>query len=194
MARPASRRRREREEEDDRDRRGRGPAPRRPSGFPPAVLIAGVALLVGAAVLAIVLSKPKKPIAPPAVTLAPKPVKAEPEVVKTATPVKAPPKPLTDGEKAYIEGLFTKAKPHIEAFRRHADAGWELKKKEDNDGANEEWIDAKHEYQKAVEIVSEALEDEDRFASERPGMAAFNGRLATWTKEFSNLPKVNVTR
>jgi hypothetical protein len=195
MARPASRTRRGRDEEDeDSGRRGRGPAPRKPSGPPPVVLLGGVAIVVVAVILGVAMGKPKKPIEPPKPALVQKPVKVETTGEKPLGPAKNLPKPLTETEKAFINDLFKKADPHIQSFRAHAKAGWDLKKKEDNDGANEEWIDAKHDFQKAVGIVSEALEDADRFPEERPGMKAFNDRLGAWQKEFAALPKVNVTR
>ena len=194
MARPAPRGRRVRDEDEPPSRRGRGTAPRKASGPPMGVLLGCGALVVLAAVVGIVASgKPKetKP-APAPVSKAPPP--KEPSPVRPAPPEKPPPKPLTADERTYIEGLFRRAQPHIESFRQHAREGWTFKEKGDNDAANEEWIDAKHEFRKAVEIVSEALEDEDRFPSERPGMDSYNGRLATWTKEMAALPKVNVTR
>ncbi len=194
MARPASRARRGRDEDEDAGRRGRGPAPRRPSGPPPFVLLGGIGFVVAAVILGFVMGGPKKPVEVPKPVVAPKTVKAEPVAAKPLGPVKPAPKPLTDQEKAYIEDLFRKADPHIQAFRKHAKAGWDLKNKEDNVAANEEWIDAKHDFQKAVQIVSEALEDAERFPEERPGMKYFNERLGAWQKEFSALPKVNVTR
>lgn len=198
MARPPSRTRRGRDDEDDEDggsgRRGRSPVPRPPSGPPPIVLLGGVAIVIVAVILGIAMGKPKKPIEPPKQNVALKPVKEEPVAAKPIGPVKPLPKPLTETEKAYINDLFKKADPFIESFRKHAKAGWDLKKSEDNDGANEEWIDAKHDYQKAVQIVSEALEDAERFPEERPGMSSFNAKLAVWNHEFSQLPKVNVTR
>jgi len=194
MARPPSRSRRGRDDDEDSGRRGRGPAPRKASGPPPIVLLAGVAIIVVAIVLGVAMGKGKKPIEPPKVIAAPKPVVVDEGPAKPVGPVKIPPKPLTETEKAYINDLFKKADPFIESFRKHAKAGWDLKKKEDNDGANEEWIDAKHDYQKAVQIVSEALEDAERFPEERPGMSTFNTKLSAWTHEFSQLPKVNVTR
>ena len=194
MARPASRARRGRDEEEDTGRRGRGPAPRKASGPPPIVLVGGIGIVVVAVILGFAMGGPKKQVEVPKPVVAAKPLKPEPVVEKPTGPVKVPPKPLTEQEKTYIEGLFKKADPHIQAFRKHAKAGWDLKNKEDNLGANEEWIDAKHEFQKAVVIVSEALEDTDRFPEERSGMKYFNERLGAWQKEFSALPKVNVTR
>jgi len=196
MARPVSRARRGRDEDDDDDsrRRGRGPAPRKPSGPPPIVILGGVAIVIVAVILGVTMGGPKQKVAPPPLPVVRAPVKADPVEVKPAGPTKVPPKPLTDSETAFIKGLFEKADPHIKDFRKHAKAGWDLKNKEDNEGANEEWIDAKHDFQKAVQIVSEALEDVDRFPEERPGMRAFNDRLGAWQKEFAALPKVNVTR
>lgn len=195
MARPSTRARRGRDDDDeDSGRRGRGPAPRRSSGPPPIVLVGGIGIVVAAVVLGFAMGGPKKPVEVPKPVVVPKPVKAEPVAQKPAGPVKVPPKPLTEQERAYIEDLFRKADPHIQAFRKHAKAGWDLKNKEDNAGANEEWIDAKHDFTKAVQIVSEALEDVDRFPEERPGMKSFNERLGAWQKEWAALPKVNVTR
>lgn len=194
MARPASRARRDRDDDEDTGRRGRGPAPRKPSGPPPMVVLGGIGIVVTAVILGFAMGGPKKKVEVPKPVVALKPVKVEPVEVKPTGPVKTPPKPLTEQEKSYISDLFRKAEPHILSFRTHAKAGWALKDKEDNDAANEEWIDAKHDFQKAVQIVSEALEDAERFPDERPGMRAFNDRLAGWTKEFSELPKVNVTR
>ena len=194
MARPASRSRRGRDEDEDTGRRGRSSAPRKPSGPPMGIILGGAGILLVAVIAAFAMGKPKKPIAPPPPPVALKPKVEEAPVARPVGPVKAPPKPLTDQERTYINGLFTKADPHIKKFRDHAKAGWDLKNKGDNDGANEEWIDAKHEYQKAVAIVSEALEDAERFPEERPGMPEFNGRLAGWNKEFAALPKVNTTR
>jgi len=195
MARPASRSRRGRDDDDeDSGRRGRSSAPRPPSGPPPIVLLGGVAIVIVAIILGIAMGKPKKPIEPPKQAAAPKPLKVETSETKPIGPVKPLPKPLTETEKTFINDLFKKAEPHMADFRRHAKAGWDLKNKEDNEGANEEWIDAKHDFQKAVQIVSEALEDVDRFPEERPGMKSFNDRLGQWQKEFSALPKVNVTR
>ena len=101
------------------------------------------------------------------------------------------PRLLLRGE---IEAAFRKAQPHIDEFRKHVKAGWEKKKVEDNDGANECWIDAKKEFQKATQIVNELLEDEDRFPTERPGVDRFLERLGTWQREMADLPKVNMTR
>jgi hypothetical protein len=196
MARPAGRGRtsRARDEDDDPgDRRGRSAAPA-PSGPGPGVILGGVALVVVAIVVAVVAanSGKKKPVAaPPPLAPPPKKVEAPPP---PPPPAKALPKPLTAEEKSFIEGLFKKAAPHIESFRAHAKAGWEQDKKGEKDAANEEWIDAKHAFQEAVQIVNEALEDEDRFPGDRPGMSTFNQRLAVWQKEMSDLPKVNVTR
>ena len=192
MARPASRSRRR--EEALPARRGRGAPSRPPQGPPMGIILAGVA---GAAVLGIVVyvaSKPKPAAAPQPAPVALAPVKKAEPPPPPPPPKKAPPKPLTPEERAYIDGLFRKAEPHVAAFRKHAKAGWDLKGQEDNDGANEEWIDAKHEFQKAVQTVSEALEDEERFPEDRPGMRAYIDKLVSWQKEYAQLPKVNVTR
>jgi hypothetical protein len=149
-------------------------------------------VVVGIAVA--VLSKKEAPAIQPKAPVALGPKNPEPPATKPSAPAKPEAKPLSDSEKEYIEGLFRKAQPHIDAFRKHAKAGWVHKEKEANDAANEEWIDAKHEFQKALEIVNEALEDLDRFPDERPGMRTFNDRLAGWQKEMMALPKVNVTR
>jgi len=196
MARPPSsrtRRGRERDEEDDGGRRSRyAPPPRK--GPQPAVLLLGGAVIVVFVIIGVVLAgggDRKAPPPPPA----PPPLKAKTvEPPRPVEPSRPQPKPLTEQEKAYLEGLFTQAKPHIEEFRRKAREGWDLKGRQDNDGANECWIDAKHAFQKAVQIVSEGLEDETRFEPDRPGLDRFNERLAVWQKEMSELPKVNVTR
>lgn len=193
MARPASRSRRGRDEDEAPGRSGKyAPPPR--SGPPAMILLLGGALVVVAAIVGIALatSGKKPPPPPPAPAPLPPPKKVEPP--KPAAPERVPPKPLTVEEKEFLEGLFREAQPHIDEFRKQAKAGWVLKGKEDNDGANDAWIDAKHAFQKAVQIVSEGLEDEERFPPDRPGLDRFNGKLAAWQKEMSELPKVNVTR
>jgi len=132
--------------------------------------------------------KAPPPPPPPLVKAKPKPAEPPPP----PKPTRVPPKPLTTEERAFIDGLFQRAQPHIDAFRKYAKEGWDLKGKEDNEGANDVWLKAKHEYQAAVQIVSEALEDEDRFPGERPGMDSYNSKLGVWTKEHSQLPKVYV--
>jgi hypothetical protein len=196
MARPAyrNRRGREEEEEDDRRGRGRGPAPRKASGPPPAVLFGGLAFVAVAIVVGVIAAKSKKAPPPPPPPPPLRVVQKNPEPPKSGPPPKAAPKPLTTEEKAFIEGLFAKAQPHVDLFRKHVKAGWDLKNKGDNDASNEAWIDAKKEFHKALEIVVEVTEDEDRFPAERPGMSFFNSRVAGWQKELSDLPKVNVTR
>ena len=205
MARPGSRGRREREEErparrrdreDDRSngRRGREPEPRRPGGPHLGLLLGGVAAVVVAAVIGLLAAGGKRPPAPAPLPVVVAPPKEDLPPPKPGPQPKPAPKPLTADEKAYIEDLFKKAQAHIDAFRQHAKAGWAHKEKEENETANEEWIDAKHEFQKALGIVNEAMEDEERFPSERPGMDSFNLRLAAWQKEMQQLPKVNVTR
>ncbi len=201
MARPAYRksrgsgRDRDRDEDDEDDRRGRGRgAARKPSGPPPMAMLAGLGFVILAVGIGIIASRPDKAPPPPPPPLVVAPPKVELEPPKAGPPPKAPPKPLTEDERKRIETLFQRAQPHIDAFRQKAKEGWALKGKEDNEGANEAWIDAKHEYQKAMEIVNEAMEDEDRFPAERPGMASFIGKLGGWTKELAALPKVNTTR
>jgi len=158
------------------------------------ILLLGVALVFVAAIVGIaVANSGKKPAPPPIVVLPPPPPKKV-EPPKPAMNVPEPPKPLTLEEKLFLEGLFKEAQPHMDEFRRKAKEGWDLKGKGDNDGANECWIDAKHAFQKAVQIVGSGLEDETRFDPDRPGLDRFNEKLAAWQKEFSELPKVNVTR
>jgi hypothetical protein len=158
------------------------------------VLFGGLAFVVVAVVVAIVAAKSNKPAPPPPPPPVAKVVEKAPEPPKAGPPPKPAPKPLTPEEKTYIEGLFAKAQPHVDLFRRNAKKGWDLKNQGDNDAANEAWIDAKHEFQKAMEFVVEVTEDEDRFPAERPGMSWFNGKVAQWQKELSEIPKVNVTR
>ena len=188
MPRPAARSRRSRDEDEDDDRRGRFQK-EKPKGPPAGVLMAGIGAIVAAAGIGIFIANSGKKKAPPPalppVVAKPKPVEAPPP----PKPTKVPPKPLTAEERAYIDGLFTKAKPHIDAFHKLAKDGWDCKKAEDNEGANTAWVKAKKEYQAAVLIVSEALEDDERFPSERPGMDSYNHRLAAWTKEHSEIPK-----
>jgi len=195
MARPAARSRRRRdedEEDDDSGRRGRGAGREKPKGPPAALLLAGAGGVLAAVGIGIFIanSGKKAPIQlPPPVVVAKPRMEAPPPPPK---PTKVPPKPLTPEERAYIEGLFARAKPHFETFQKLAREGWDLKKKEDNEGANARWVKAKHEYQEAVQIVSEALEDEDRFPSERPGMDSYNARLGAWQKELATVPKTFV--
>ncbi len=197
MARPAYRKRRDRDEDDEEDgRRGRGAgaAGRKPAGPPPALLFGGIGFVILAAGIGIAASRSDRAPPPPPLVVVQAAPKKELEPPKPAPPVKDPPKPLTEDEKKYIDGLFKRAQPHIDAFRGKAKEGWALKGKEDNEGANEAWMDAKHEYQKALEIVNDAMEDEDKYPAERPGMGTFLGRLSGWQKELSELPKVNMTR
>jgi hypothetical protein len=189
MARPAARSRRSRDEDEDDDSGRRGRGREKPPGPPAGLLLAGVGGIILCAGIGIVIANSKKKAPPP---LPPAPVVAKPKPVEAAPPPKStkiPPKPLTPEERTYIDGLFAKAKPHVDEFHRFAKEGWDLKKKEDNDGANEAWVKAKHEFQAAVAIVSEALEDDVRFPSDRPGLESYNSRLATWTKEHAELPK-----
>jgi hypothetical protein len=189
MARPAAgrRRRREEEEDDDSGRRGRGRE--KPQGPPAGLLLAGVGGVILAAGIGIVAANSKKK-APPPPPPAPVVAKAKPvEVAPPPKPTKVPPKPLTAEERTYIDGLFTKAKTHIDEFHKYAKVGWDLKGKGDNDGANDAWVKAKHEFQAAVGIVSEAVEDDLRFPSERPGMSTYNDRVGAWQKEYMALPK-----
>jgi hypothetical protein len=189
MPRPAARSRRSRDEDEDDDSGRRGRGREKPPGPPMGLLLAGAGGIILAAGIGIVVANSKKkapaPLPPPVVVAKPKPVEPPPP----PKPTKIPPKPLTTEERAYIDGLFVKAKPHVDEFHRLAKAGWEFKKKEDNDGANAAWVKAKHEFQAAVAIVSEALEDDIRFPSDRPGLESYNSRLSTWTKEHAELPK-----
>lgn len=197
MARPPSRSRRpsryeEEEDDDDRGSRRRGPPPRK--GPPAIMLLGGAVLVVIAAVVGVALASPKKkPVEPIKLAPPPPPPKKEPPP-PAAPPPRPQPKPLTVEEKELIEAAFRKAQPHIDEFRKHVKAGWEKKKVEDNEGANDCWIDAKKEFQKATQIVNELLEDEDRFPTERPGVDRFLERLGTWQREMADLPKVNMTR
>jgi hypothetical protein len=158
------------------------------------MILVGGAVLVLCVIVGIAAATSGKKEAPKVEAPKPPPPPPKAEPVKTGLPPVEPPKPLTEEEKKFLEGLFEQAKPHVEEFRKQAKAGWDLKGKGDNDGANECWIDAKHAFQKAVQIVSEGLEDEVRFPSERPGVDRYNARLAAWQKEMSELPKVNMTR
>jgi hypothetical protein len=196
MARPQPRRRpgrRDEDQDDDRGRRGRGGPP--PKKAPPAILIlGGGVLVVVAAIVGVSLATSKKPVVEP-IKLAPPPPPPKKEPPPPPAPPPRPqPKPLTVEEKEEIEAAFREAQPHIDQFRKHVKAGWERKKAEDNEGANECWIDAKKEFQKATQIVNALLEDEDRFPLERPGVDRFSERLGAWQREMADLPKVNMTR
>ena len=191
MARPASRRQRREEEEDPPARGRRGSAPK-PGGPNTAMIALGGAVLVLAGGIAFLLTDGgKKPKVEEKPVLAPKAAPLGP-----ATPAKAPPPPLTAEERTYIDGLFTRAQPHAEAAARFAREGWEHKGGDDMEAANESWKQAKHELQEAIGIVSEALEDYDRFPQERQDlhMRNYNSRLSGWTKEYSNIPKVDADR
>ncbi len=197
MARPQPRGRRPSrdEEEDERGgRRGRAEKPP-PSGPSPAMIAGGVGFLVVMAVVGIAVANMGKKAPPPAAPVVQAPPKKAPEVVLPPKPTKIPPKPLTDSEKSYLDGLFRQAQPHVDAAQKFAKEGWSLKNdKEDNEGANAAWVKAKHEYQAAVGIVNAAIEDEDKFPLERPGMGFYNSILGRWVKEMSGLPKVNVVK
>ena len=46
----------------------------------------------------------------------------EPEAPKA--PVRVPPPPLTEKEKAFVDGLFQQAEPHMKRFYEFAAEGW----------------------------------------------------------------------
>lgn len=183
MARPSSRSRRVAAEEEPPTRRGRAPV-RRPSGPPPALLAVGALVVVGAVVAALLLGGGEKK-APPREEPAALAPEAPPEkAAPPKAPPKAPPPPLTDKERAYVEGLFKQAEPHMKRFYEFADQGWKL---EDEEERNRVWLKAKDAAHTAIQIVSEAMEDYDQFPQERQDahMQSFNNRLAQWTKDLA---------
>jgi hypothetical protein len=196
-ARARSRRSRDEDDEDDRSSRRGGRSSGRKSGPPPAILAAGVGLVVVAGIVAWIASSGGKPKEKePVKALAPAPPPKAPEPAKPVLPVKVPPKPLTPEERAYIDGLFQKAEPHFKAFEAKVKEGWALKEKGDNDGSNAAWVTAKDEAHIAIQIVVEAIEDEDRFPPDRQDayMGSWVSRLARWQKALADVPKVNVDR
>jgi hypothetical protein len=150
----------------------------------------GLLILIGVAVYAMAPSKK----APPPQAPPPAPAPKTAEAPKVVIPTRVLPKPLTESEKSYIGGLFARAQPHMDLFEKYAKQGWDLKEKGDNEGANDAWVKAKDEGHEAIRIVNEAMEDEDKFPLERPGMEIFNNRQASWTKKLMELPKVNTVR
>ncbi len=193
MARPASRRRRGRDDDagDDGERpgrRGRGSAA--PAANPMTIVMGGVVALLVIGVAIAMMGGEKEP-----------PKKIEPLGPATPAPVappsgskKEPPKPLTPEEIKEVEEVFAGAAEEMAEFRRFVKAGWALKNGGDNDGANDEWVQAKKRYQKALGIANEVMEDEDRFPLERQQlhMKRFLDRMGDWAKEMSDVPKVNV--
>jgi hypothetical protein len=107
---------------------------------------------------------------------------------------KEPPKPLTAEETKEVDALFDTAGEEMEKFRACAAKGWALKKDEDDEeGANEQWVQAKKHYMTALRTVNEVMEDEDRFPEERQQMymKRWIERLGGWSKEASNIGKVH---
>ena len=146
------------------------------------LVMGAAAVIVGGIIVAMVASGNKK--APP--KEAPKPlapVVVAPPVETPKAPVKVPPPPLTDKERAFIEGLFKQAEPHMKKFYELADQGW---KNEDEAERNIAWLSAKKEAHKAISIVNEAMEDYDQFPTERQDayMGSWNARLTQWQKDL----------
>jgi hypothetical protein len=112
------------------------------------------------------------------------------------TDVPTGPMPLTAEERAEVERLFADAQPHMDAFRGQAAKGWRKKEAGDNKAANDCWVIAKKEFQAAIGIVSEVMEDEDRFPFERQEkyMRRYLDKMNGWQKEWSGIPKVNTVR
>jgi len=138
--------------------------------------------VVGAGVAVAIMAGGKEPAPKPA----PKPLApvVEPEPVEAPKPAaKAPPPPLTEKEKAYVQGLFDQAEPHMKKFYEYADKGWAL---DDEAERNAAWKVAKEEAHKAIQIVVEAMEDFDRFPMERQTahMRRWNDRLTGWQKDL----------
>jgi len=197
MARPGSRSRRSRKEEEEEDDRSsrRGGRPAAKAATPPATIALGVGVVVAFGLLVYMVAsggekkpEPRKPV------LAPAPLKREAaSPPKAVLPTKPPPKPLTPEEEAWVRGLFQSAQPHVEAFKKYAKEGWDLKGREDNEGANASWVKAKKEGRQAIEIVNEALEDYEKFPPDRQDayMSAWVSRLTGWQKELSQVPKVH---
>jgi len=191
MARPASRRRRRDEEEEEDEgagRRGRRAA--RPSGPNPVTLVLGGVVLVLIVVAVIMGTSGDKPQ-----PVQDKPALGPPPPPPPPTgPVDEPPKPLTAEETAEINRVFEQAQPDVDAFLRLKDEGWKKKnEEEDNDGANDAWVQAEEHYKAAMRIVNEIMEDEDRFPERRQTefMTRWIDKVATWQKARSSIPKVN---
>ncbi len=198
MARPGSRSRRTREGEDSEEsRRGGRSSSRRSSGPPPAVLAVGILGVLAVAGLALLVfgGRKKEPEKPKALAPLPPPKEPEPPP-KPLPPAKIPPRPLTPEERAWVDGLFKKAEPHVALFKSKSKEGWALKEKGDNEGANGAWVKAKDECHLAIGIVSEALEDYDKFSPDRQEahMQGYVARLSAWQKELAQLPKVHVEK
>lgn len=194
MARPSARRKGRREEPEE-ETRGRGRGSRggsRKAGPNPATMIMGGVVAVLLLVAVVVLmnqgdDKPKTETVP----LGPAPTE---KAAAPKGPTKEPPKPLTASEIKEVDELFDAAEVEMREFRTLVKKGWTLKNDEDDEeGANDAWVEAKKHYKSALRMVNEVMEDEDRFPEER--QKAFMGRwlerLGGWSKEASDVPKVH---
>ena len=198
MARPGSRSRRSRaeeeEEEESSSRRGGRAAVKASKGPAPATLALGGGVVLALGLLIYMIAQPSEKKVQRKPVLAPVAVKKEEAPPpRPVLPTKVPPKPLTAEETAWVKGLFEKAQPHVDSFRSLSKQGWDLKAKEDNDGANAAWVKAQKEAREAIAIVSEALEDYEKFPPDRQDayMSSWVSRLNGWVKERSQLNKVH---
>jgi len=154
------------------------------------VLAMGGGVLVLAVVLVLVLTKkdappPKKPPA-----LGPAPALAPGDA---GPPREEPPKPLTPTERAEVDRVFAEASKEIEAMRKFIREGNELKRGEDESGANDKYVESKQRYMAALRTVNEVMEDEARFPMKRQE-AFLSDRLREmggWAKEIAEVGKVH---